>query len=655
MNSSMLKEIKSKAWGYYKGLFTISEFLKLKIPQGSVIMVDNARIHGGEDFEKAFTVLIQPIAKIGLPIPISELKLVAGSLLKGSAGNEAQDEKGSDSSLHNFEDFQPPHGYPRIYPEHQSPYDINPSRSTPQSSYMEDHARSDDDHRNFLVPENEYQVPTTTFPSGSCSIKGKERQLQDFGQSTHSGDQEFEESHDGDKSRGKQTPLQDYEEKETDEDKILNPEGGDLWSEEYPGVSKWKEAQTDRLDYDLRGWEPVQYEYLKVYPSVNSESKISEYTEDGDLIRKFHLGRIKSLGLESDSKVALVSTLDGQVNMTCPVDKLYGHTQYFRTGKDFSQSDIGPPPSPHSVIDQNCLPITTHSQDWMDINNGFFEVLSIPTRAGSKKCEACQVVKGVWCNPTTKSYGFEHPIQEVPTDNFDSGIRSVLKKAGIPTGGIPISSREWRNHEGMVSNQVGSSEHLARSQLRRAKEVNTTRHAKCQKANPSASTEVTWANLNTVAIGSSSNEDGDDEGGGKDRRGNTAETEDDDYCPLANFTSRSTRRESKATMAGKDSANPSTSALLAPPPNPPKATLPRVASKGFTQDRRLAMGLLVDTHYRLGQGIRELIRGNPTKRFMELAAVSDQMELEMTGDGWLVGAFGAEWNGKGRAEGDPEE
>ncbi|CAH7677022.1 hypothetical protein PPACK8108_LOCUS12142 [Phakopsora pachyrhizi] len=46
-----------------------------------------------------------------------------------------------------------------------------------------------------------------------------------------------------------------------------------------------EEAQTDRLDYDLRGWEPVEYEYLKVYPAVNSESKISEYTEDGDLIR----------------------------------------------------------------------------------------------------------------------------------------------------------------------------------------------------------------------------------------------------------------------------------------------------------------------------------------------------------------------------------
>ncbi|CAH7681801.1 hypothetical protein PPACK8108_LOCUS14451 [Phakopsora pachyrhizi] len=85
------------------------------------------------------------------------------------------------------------------------------------------------------MQENEYQVPTTTFPSGSYSIKGKERQSQDFGQSPHSGIQslkgkerqyqDFDESVDGDKSREKQTPLQDYEEIETDEDKILNPEG----------------------------------------------------------------------------------------------------------------------------------------------------------------------------------------------------------------------------------------------------------------------------------------------------------------------------------------------------------------------------------------------------------------------------------------------
>ncbi|CAH7685207.1 hypothetical protein PPACK8108_LOCUS19692 [Phakopsora pachyrhizi] len=109
--------------------------------------------------------------------------------------------EGSGSSFHNFEDNLPPHGYPRIYPEYQSPYDINPSRSTPQSSYMQDHARSDDDHRNFLVPENEYQSQDFVQSPHSevQSFKGKERQYQDF-----------EKSFDGDKK--------------TDEDKILNPE-----------------------------------------------------------------------------------------------------------------------------------------------------------------------------------------------------------------------------------------------------------------------------------------------------------------------------------------------------------------------------------------------------------------------------------------------
>ncbi|KAI8457459.1 hypothetical protein BY996DRAFT_6578876 [Phakopsora pachyrhizi] len=141
----------------------------------------------------------------------------------------------------------------------------------------------------------------------------------------------------------------------------------------------------------------------------------------------------------------------------------------------------------------------------MDVNNGFFEA----TRAGFKKCEACRVVKGpcvfkstptfsegqkVWCNPTTKVYGYEHPIQEVPTEDFDSEIVSTGKYLEFP-----ILSKGWTNHDGVVSNQAAS----------------TTQHAKRQKANPSTLTEATRADLNTVAIGSSSDEDGDDECGGK--------------------------------------------------------------------------------------------------------------------------------------------
>ncbi|CAH7670049.1 hypothetical protein PPACK8108_LOCUS4722, partial [Phakopsora pachyrhizi] len=359
------------------------------------------------------------------------------------------------------------------------------------------------------------------------------------------------------------------------------------------GLVVWLgKAQTDRLVYDFRRWKPEEYEYLK-----------------------------------------------------------------------------SPPPSPHSVIDQNFSPITTHSLDWMDVNNGFFEVCQYAkpcafcisnhlvcceaTRPGSKKCEACRVVKGgqkVWCNPTTKSYGFEHPIQEVPTDNFDSGIRSVLKKAGIPTGGIHILSRE------------------------RAKEVSATQHAKRQRVNPSKSVETTQANLNTVANGSSSEEDGDDEDGGIDRHGNTAETEDDEYCPPIEVPNPP-RGESTIATAAKYPANHPvalTSRIVSPgvrgvtpgvddlEPWVPEGS--ELESKGFTHDRRLAMALLVDTHYQLGQGIRELIQGNPTKRFMKLAAVSDQMELEM--GSWLEhlelnGMVPYEaWDGskgKGRDEGDPEE
>ncbi|KAI8460916.1 hypothetical protein BY996DRAFT_6487108 [Phakopsora pachyrhizi] len=39
---------------------------------------------------------------------------------------------------------------------------------------------------------------------------------------------------------------------------------GDLLAEVYPEVSKWMEAQTDRLGYDLRGWEPVDKPIKKI-------------------------------------------------------------------------------------------------------------------------------------------------------------------------------------------------------------------------------------------------------------------------------------------------------------------------------------------------------------------------------------------------------
>ncbi|CAH7670609.1 hypothetical protein PPACK8108_LOCUS5340, partial [Phakopsora pachyrhizi] len=287
-------------------------------------------------------------------------------------------------------------------------------------------------------------------------------------------------------------------------------------------------------------------------------------------------------------------TVDGLVvSQEAQTDRLdydFSRWEPEETSKKITKSDIGPAPSPHFLIDQDFSPITTHSQDWMDVNNGFFEVRQYAkpcafctrnnlvcceaTRSGSKKCEACQVVKGVCVFSKTpvfsegrKSYGFEHPIHEVPTDNFDSGIRSVLKKAGIPTGGIPILSKGWVNHEGVESNQLGSSECSARSQLERAQEAKATQHTKRQKANPVTLTEATWATLNTVAIGSSSKEDGDDEGddedGGINRCGKTAETEDNKYCPPIEAPNPP-QGKSTIPTAGKYPAHQSTSLLQEP-------------------------------------------------------------------------------------------
>ncbi|CAH7683327.1 hypothetical protein PPACK8108_LOCUS16787 [Phakopsora pachyrhizi] len=77
--------------------------------------------------------------------------------------------EGSGSSIHNIEAYQHPHGYPRLYADYQNPYYIYHLRSKPQSSYMHDHSRINNDPRKFLVPENEYQVPKTSIPPGSVT------------------------------------------------------------------------------------------------------------------------------------------------------------------------------------------------------------------------------------------------------------------------------------------------------------------------------------------------------------------------------------------------------------------------------------------------------------------------------------------------------
>ncbi|KAI8455007.1 hypothetical protein BY996DRAFT_8394051 [Phakopsora pachyrhizi] len=66
-----------------------------------------------------------------------------------------------------------------------------------------------------------------------------------------------------------------------------NKKKGDLWLEDYPEV---KEAQTDGLDYDLRGWEPVEYEYLKFKSCIVSTLNAAFCVNGFDLAVKKPLG-----------------------------------------------------------------------------------------------------------------------------------------------------------------------------------------------------------------------------------------------------------------------------------------------------------------------------------------------------------------------------
>ncbi|KAI8455430.1 hypothetical protein BY996DRAFT_6413164 [Phakopsora pachyrhizi] len=94
------------------------------------------------------------------------------------------------------------------------------------------------------------------------------------------------------------------------------------------------------------------------------------------------------------------------------------------------------------------------------------------------------------------------------------------------------ANEEWTKHNSVVSGQVGTSEHLERSQLQWSKAARAAQHSKHQLANSPAWAKVTQPNLDTIAIGGSSNkgdndkEDDDDEVDGKDGPNNLDKAED---------------------------------------------------------------------------------------------------------------------------------
>ncbi|CAH7677822.1 hypothetical protein PPACK8108_LOCUS12892 [Phakopsora pachyrhizi] len=93
-----------------------------------------------------------------------------------------------------------------------------------------------------------------------------------------------------------------------------------------------------------------------------------------------------------------------------------------------------------------------------------------------------EIFKGpkVWCNPDLKAFGYEHPLAKESTPAYPSdcssigelltslfpiysrdhllafntvaynGRRSVMRRIGIPTGGLAIGCNAWTNHEGLV-------------------------------------------------------------------------------------------------------------------------------------------------------------------------------------------------------------
>ncbi|KAI8456882.1 hypothetical protein BY996DRAFT_6571315 [Phakopsora pachyrhizi] len=92
-------------------------------------------------------------------------------------------------------------------------------------------------------------------------------------------------------------------------------------------------------------------------------------------------------------------------------------------------SNIGPPPSPHSSLSSVLSDFNTESADWMDGTNGFTASAKFKAfRVSKVKCNFSEHTETtgplVWCNPTTKAYGYELPIPRTPTEDMDSGVSS---------------------------------------------------------------------------------------------------------------------------------------------------------------------------------------------------------------------------------------
>ncbi|CAH7687105.1 hypothetical protein PPACK8108_LOCUS21842 [Phakopsora pachyrhizi] len=118
------------------------------------------------------------------------------------------------------------------------------------------------------------RVKTTTTPPGSYSIKGKERHLKTLFKY-----QDFEESLDGNKIKERQTPLQDYEDIEADEDKVLILKSGLKYEgilkschiKDFDAAQDWPWSQG--FDLTVNSSKPNRNVYLKCSQGAVNLSK----------------------------------------------------------------------------------------------------------------------------------------------------------------------------------------------------------------------------------------------------------------------------------------------------------------------------------------------------------------------------------------------
>ncbi|KAI8447905.1 hypothetical protein BY996DRAFT_6499781 [Phakopsora pachyrhizi] len=310
------------------------------------------------------------------------------------------------------------------------------------------------------MQENEYQVPTTTFPSGSYSIKGKERQSQDFGQSPHSGIQslkgkerqyqDFDESVDGDKSREKQTPLQDYEEIETDEDKILNPEQHLLRDFDTVGeLKQWAQdwAWSEGFTMSMKNLKTNRNVYLKCSQGGNNKYKKTgcKYEVSGRFSARTNLWSFPFLSCSNQIMYKSQPAKPAEQSKISPSNKNHGAAL---TGTSFKTSFRTIPKDGARTILDAFTPYQrrTAGMVWSPINLIINDLLA--HEDSPTKDEKSSIPKSHLFHQTARAMSFPNPEHQQSSQLPQTPNRRSFKHSSKPLRKIPPGSEFFRYTHG---------------------------------------------------------------------------------------------------------------------------------------------------------------------------------------------------------------